>query len=301
MLSSLDPNSQMFVSSMEQISQRMANAQRQLSTGLKVSTVADAPDSISTLLQVRADMSANQQIQSNLSREKTEVDAAEQGLQSAVSLVENARTLGSQGATGTATADSRQTLAGQIGDILQQVVGIAGTTIEGRYIFSGDSDQTAPYTIDLTADPPVSTYAGGPANRQVQHPNGTRFTVAKTAQDIFDASDPTQNVFSSLTALRSALLANDQNAIDAALPNVASSLTYLNNQLAFYGNVQSRIADATDYGSQLQTQLQTHLSSIQDADLTASITELQQAQLQQTAALEAQARVPRTSLFDYLK
>jgi flagellar hook-associated protein 3 FlgL len=301
MLTSLDPTAQMFVTAMENISQRMATAQRQLSTGLKVSTVADAPDSISTLLQVRADLAANQQIQSNLSREKTEVDGAEQGLETAVSLVEQARTYGTQGATATATGDSRRSLADQIGNVLEQLVGITQTSIEGRYIFSGDSDQTPSYTIDLSADPPLSSYTGGPANREVQHPNGSRFSVGKTAQDIFDASDPTQNVFSSLLSLRSALLANDQTAIANALPNVATSLTYLNNQLAFYGNVQNKVADATSYGSQRQLQLKTHLSSIQDADLTEAITELQQTQLQQTAALQAQARVPRTSLFDYLR
>lgn len=301
MLNNLDPLSQTFVSSMDQISQRLANAQRQLSSGYKITTVADAPDSISTLLQVRSELASNQQIQSNLAREKTEVDGGEQALESAVSLVENANALGGQGATATATADSRQTIADQIGDILNQIVGLANTTIGGRYIFSGNSDQTQPYTIDLTQNPPVSPYAGGTADRQVQDPNGTRFTVAKTAQEIFDSADPTQNVFSSLTALRSALQANDQTAINNAVANLNTAYNYVNNQLAFYGRVQSKISDATSYGNQLQTQLQTQLSTIQDADLTACITELQQAQLQQMAALSAEAKIPHTSLFDYLK
>ena len=48
-------------------------------------------------------------------------------------------------------------------------------------------------------------------------------------------------------------------------------------------------------------QLQSHLSSIQDADITASILELQDAQFQRQAALSARAKVPPTSLFDYIK
>jgi len=42
------------------------------------------------------------------------------------------------------------------------------------------------------------------------------------------------------------------------------------------------------------------LSGIEDADLTKSITELNQANLQQQAALQSRARIPRTTLFDYL-
>jgi flagellar hook-associated protein 3 FlgL len=301
MLSTLNPIAQSFITDMDRISNQMATAQRQLSSGLKVSQVSDAPDSISILLQARADLASTQQIQTNLGSVKTETDGGEQALSSAVSLLEQAETLGAQGATGTATADSRQTLANQVGSIMQEMVGLSQTSISGRYIFSGDADQTPPYTIDLTQNPPISAYAGGPADRQIQHPNGSRFTVAENAQQIFDASNPTQNVWTSLTALYNALQSGDQTAVTAAMPNMASSLTYLNDQLAFYGNVQDQVANATDFASNQALQLQTHISDLQDADITQSITELQQAQVQETAAIEAEANVPRTTLFDYLK
>jgi flagellin-like hook-associated protein FlgL len=74
----------------------------------------------------------------------------------------------------------------------------------------------------------------------------------------------------------------------------------LNQQLAFYGNVQNKVAQATDFASTQQTQLQTQISNLQDADLTASILQLNQAQTQEQAALQAEARVPRTTLFDFL-
>ena len=48
-------------------------------------------------------------------------------------------------------------------------------------------------------------------------------------------------------------------------------------------------------------QLQSQLSSIQDADITASILELQDAQFQRQAAFSARAKVPPTSLFDYIR
>ncbi len=84
------------------------------------------------------------------------------------------------------------------------------------------------------------------------------------------------------------------------MPNVQSIDGYLNQQLAFYGNVQDRVASETDFGANFETQLKTQMSGIEDADLAQAITEMQQAQTQQTAALTARAQLPKTSLFDFL-
>jgi flagellar hook-associated protein 3 FlgL len=300
MVSSLNPSAQQFVNNLNQISDNMQTAQRQLSTGLRVTQVSDAPDSISTLLQARANLSAAQQIGSNLSRVKTEVDAGEQALQSAVQLFDQVQTLGAEGDTGTATAASRADIAQQLGSILQQMVGLTGTTVEGRYIFSGDSDQAAPYTVDLTQNPPVSAYQGSDATRVAQHPNGTTFAVSQTAQTIFDSSDPTTNVFSAIENLSTALSNNDSTAIQTSMNGLAGVAVYLNQQLAFYGTTQNKITEATDYGQTLQTQLQTQISNLQDADTTNAILQLTQAQTQQQAALQSEAQIPRTTLFNYL-
>jgi flagellar hook-associated protein 3 FlgL len=300
MLRSLDPASDAFRASMNRISDRLERAQRQISTGLRVSAVSDDPDNISTILQARANLESTEQIQTNLGRVKAESDAAEQALQTAVGIVERARVLGAQGMTGTASAEARKALAAEIGSMMEQLVGITRTAVGGRYLFGGDSDQQAPYSIDLTQSNAVSPYAGAAVTRDIQHPNGTRFRVAKTAQDIFDSPAASENVFSSLNALRLSLEGNDETGIGSALSTVASSLDHLNGQLAYYGTVQNKVAEATEFGSALQLQLKTLLASLQEADLTEAILELNMAQIQQEAALKAKVNAPRTSLFDYL-
>src|SRR5262249_5978894 len=154
--------------------------------------------------QTRSDLAETQQIDANLGRVKTETDTAEGTLQSAVTLVERAQTLGAQGATDTNTSQSRQDLAGEIGAVLQQLVSAANTTVEGRFIFSGDADQTQPYTIDLTQASPIGAYQGTAATRQIQSADGSQFSVALTAQQIFDSPNAQQNVFTSINNLRQA-------------------------------------------------------------------------------------------------
>jgi flagellar hook-associated protein 3 FlgL len=104
-----------------------------------------------------------------------------------------------------------------------------------------------------------------------------------------------------LVALRSALLNNDSTGISSALNTLGTSATYFERQLAFYGNTQNKVADATSYGSSLELNLQTQISNIQDADSTQAILELTQAQTAQKAALQSKAAVPVTSLFDFLR
>jgi flagellar hook-associated protein 3 FlgL len=299
-ISSLDPSALNFLNGMAQIQQMAQNAEEQMTTGLKINAVSDAPDEIAALYQTRSELAQTQQIDSNMVRVKAETDTAESTLSSAVSLLDQVSTLASEGETGTATAATRQDIAGSLGGILQQLVSAANTTVEGRYIFAGDDDQQAPYSIDLTQTNPVSAYQGSATTRQIQGADGTTFAVAQTAQTIFDDPTGQNDIFTSINNLRLALLNNDQSAIDAAMPNIQSLGGYLNQQLAFYGNVQDNVASETNYGANYETELQTQLSNIQDADMSKAITQMQQAQTDQTAALTARAQLPKTSLFDYL-
>src|SRR5262249_38777590 len=111
MISSLNASALQFLNGLNRIGERMNHAQRQITTGLKVSQVSDDPDQISTLLLARAHLETAKQIGENLARQKAEVDTGEQSLQNAVQLFERARTLGAQGNTATQTATTRATIA----------------------------------------------------------------------------------------------------------------------------------------------------------------------------------------------
>lgn len=300
MITFYNAQTQAFLDGMSRIQQREAQAQLALTSGLRINTVSDAPDQISDLLAVRSAIAGNTQVGRNLASVKTETDTAEAVLSSAVSLVERAQSLGTQGASDMATPETRQQLAQELGSVLTELVNGANTTVGGRYIFGGDSDQTQPYTIDLTQTNPIGAYAGTVATRQVQLADGSTIAISRSAQDIFDSPGSGSNVFMAINGLRNALLNNDSAGIDAALAQVNASDTGMNNMLSFYGTVQDRVASAIDYSSQYDTQLRTQLSTIQDADETQSIIDLNQAATQQQAALASEGQIPRTSLFNFL-
>ena len=74
----------------------------------------------------------------------------------------------------------------------------------------------------------------------------------------------------------------------------------MNNQTAFYGAAENNVSSALDLAQKFQTQDQTQLSSLQDADTTTLAVEVTQASTAIDAAMSAEAHKPTGSLFDYL-
>jgi flagellar hook-associated protein 3 FlgL len=298
MVHRLDPSSESFLAALNRVNSRAERATREISTGYRISSASDDPDQISTLLQARSELNRTTQIGVNLGRVKTEVDTAEATVSGAVKLAERARVLGTQGANSIQTPEARAAIADELDGILRQMVGLSNTTVEGRYIFGGDADASAPYTWDETQPYPVVVNQNSAATRQVLHPSGTTFAVAHNAQQIFDAAG--HGAFQSIFDLSAALRAGDQTGIETGLASVRDAGQHLNLQLAFYGSVQGQIREATDMSSSMVLRLKTQISSMQETDLTEAILELAQAKNQQQASLEARAKLPRTSLFDFL-
>jgi flagellar hook-associated protein 3 FlgL len=305
MSSTIDPSSEQFLNAISRIQSRLDQAQRQISSGLRVSVASDAPDAVSPILQLHAQIQRNTEVQTELGRVKTEVDTGESSLSTAVSLMERASVLATQGASTAQTIDTRATLAQEVESLQEQMVAVSRTVVGGRFIFSGDSDQSPSYQIDLTLPDGVNRLQVSTETRLAQTPSGGTFTAALTANDIFDHrnaddTDANDNVFAALNGLRVALLANDQTAITTSISTLQTAATYLNNQLGFYGQVQGRISSCLTQAQNNGLQFQMQLSTEQDADSVAAIQELTMAQTQLQAAMQVRAKMPRTSLFDLL-
>ena len=300
MLTFLDSKQSAFLEDLNRIQSRSERAQRQLSSGLRMNSIADHPDQIGVLLQSRAELASTEQTRTNLGRAKTEVDTAEIAIQNGIKSMERIRVLGAQGLTGTSSTNSRTVIAGEVEAIFQQFVNIANTAIDGRYIFAGSADQAPPYTVDLNLPSGATPYAGGTATRQIRDASGVRLSLARTGEEIFDSTTPSRNAFTAINSLRNALLADDDNAISTAMADVSTSLEHLNEQLAFYGSTQNQVAQATAVADTKILSLKAQIAETEGADLAESILDLQDAATHRQAALQAKAQEDRRTVFDFL-
>lgn len=305
MISYLNAQAQQFLTAVNNTQQQINTATEQVSSGLAVQVASDQPDVVSELLQLRTNMAMNTAITNNLSSATTDNNVSQSALTQANTLLQSAISIAAQGATGTTTASTDQELAGQVKVILQEMVSCANTQSGQSYVFGGDASTDAPYQLDLSSGNGVDQLTTAAATQQVQSPQGGSFAVSQTAQQIFDDrnSDGTyasDNVFAALTNLYNGLMNNDQTSVENATTSLQAASNHLNESLAFYGTVQDQLQNASNFAANYNTQLQTQIGQLEDADVTAASLELSEGTTQLQAAFEAESKMPQTTLFNYL-
>jgi flagellar hook-associated protein 3 FlgL len=288
-----------FLNGLAELQARELKTQKELSSGTRVTTAADDPAAAGALLRLGPELAEAETYQSNLGKVQAEVSAGDSAIGAAINLVQSAQSIAVRGASSTTTAAERQSFAGQVQTLEQQMVALADTQTGGRYIFGGDADETAPYQYNAASANGVD--AAGPAvsTRSIVNPDGVTVFQPLTAAGIFD-SQSGGNAFGALKNLADALAANDPAAVGNALSSLGDVSDLLNRQQVYYGAAGDRIsAEQTAVGGRI-TNLNTEIAGLRDADITQDATDLAAESTAQQAALAAQAAIPRKSLFDYL-
>jgi flagellar hook-associated protein 3 FlgL len=297
---------QQFLANLQLLQQEMAQTQAQVSSGYRISQPSDDPGALGDVLQLESDLGRVTQVASNLTNVSGEVNTAESALQSATDLLQQAGSLAAEGASTAVTASERTALSQQVAQILSQLVSISQTNFNGQYVFSGDQTGSPPYQLDSSSPTGVDQLVKAPATRLIQDATGVTFAVSLTAQQIFDHRDSSgqpdsSNIFAAVNSLATALANNDQAGISAGINSIQTAQDYLSQQLEFYGGVQDQITNATDVAQKFQLQDQTSLGQVRDTNMAAASVALTQEQTSYQAAVQGEAAMPRSSLFDYLQ
>ncbi len=290
-----------FLNAVDRLGRRMSRVQTEVSSGKRLHAASDDPDSVDELLSLRAGLSKLAQIKQNLNHFKTETDTAEKALSDSVKVLERARVLATQGATGTMTAEARASIAVEVRNLTLQLSGLANSAVNGRYLFGGDADTVEPFPYNPGPPATVGPYAGSAPTREALGPAGQTFPVARAGDTIFASADASRNAFAALAALTDALEANDEDAIRAAYEHIGVAGDHMNQQLAFYGAVQNNVAAAQKTTEDLTIQFETQRVATEETDLATALVELNQLKLHQDSIFSAKAQFPKQSLFDYLR
>jgi flagellar hook-associated protein 3 FlgL len=306
MISGLSASNQQFLASMNILQNNLSQTDEQLSSGLSVNQASDAPQSIQDIFVTRSELGqANQTVQ-NLTTINGQVQAAGSAVQSSIQLLNQAVSLGTEGASTSTTLSTQQNLAAQVQALQAQLVAISNTEVGGVYVFSGDASGSPAYQVDTSSptgvDPLITPQQ---STLQIAGPTGVTFQVSMTAQDLFDQQDssgnPTaNNAFAALNGLVQALQSGNTSNITEAVSTLQGASGYVNEQTSFYGAAENNVSSALDLAQKFQTQDQSELSGLEDANATTLAVQMTQESTSLDAAMAAEAHKPTTTLFDYL-
>jgi flagellar hook-associated protein 3 FlgL len=174
-------------------------------------------------------------------------------------------------------------------------VNLANTAYQGRYIFSGTEQDTAPYVAD-TASPSGVRYDGNNGVNTVTIGNGYQLQVNLPGTQLFNS--PQGDMFQSVQNLINAV--NTNTGIDTAVAGVRQAFDFVTGQRVFYGNGLNQIQSQQIFLNTQKTQLSSQENDIAGADIAAAASQVVNSENARTATLAAIGRVSQNSLFDFL-
>ena len=218
---------------------------------------------------------------------------ADAALNSVITGLQRAITLGVEGANGTLSDADRQALAMEVQGIQSDLLNLANLSYQGSFVFAGTATQTAPYISDSTG----VHYVGNSAINQITV--GNHFTVQGNLPGSQLFSCPGHDVFQAMSDLIEGLQSG--TGIDRAVNEVGDASRNISAQRVFFGNSVNQLNSQETYLNSESTQLAQQQSTLGGADLTKVISNLVNAQTSREATLEAVGRTQQSNLFDYLK
>src|SRR5579863_5249127 len=279
-----------------QTQQQINTDEQQIASGQSVNLPSDNPAAAAVLIQYADQTSQADQFQRSIGSLQGEMQNADSALSSVITALQQAISLGVEGANGTVNTADRAALATQVQGIQGQLLSLANLTYQGNYVFGGTATQTTPYVLNPSS-PSGVTYQGNSGVNRVTL--GNRFSLQSNlpGSQLFSASgtDMFQSIQDLITSLQSG------TGISTAVTELGAVNNYISSQSVFYGNALNQLTVQQTYLSSETTQLAQQQNTVGGTDLTAVISNLTTAQTSLQATLEAIGQTAHTNLFEYLK
>ncbi len=119
--------------------QRMAGSMR------RVNDFADDPRAVGTIQRYNALISNNDEYINNVTRSRIIVDGTDVALQNISDVLADVRVIALRESSALATAQSMGTAVVEVENLVNRLMDVLNTTVEGNYIFAGRSTGTPPY------------------------------------------------------------------------------------------------------------------------------------------------------------
>jgi flagellar hook-associated protein 3 FlgL len=271
-------------------------AELQISSGRSVIEPSDNPTAAALLADNNDQATFNSGYLQSLSSVEGQLSTVDSTLSTVETALQRALTLGVEGANGTLSDSDRASIASELQGIQSQLVSLANTTYQGRYVFAGTNTGTAPFVADSTSRSGVS-YTGNTNVNEVSVGSGYKLTVNQPGSQLFSAAG--SDVFLALNNLIVSLQTN--TGIGAAVTSLSAANNYLSAQRVFYGNALNQAQSQATYLNTAKLQISQQQNALGGVDLATAATDLSQTQTDTQATLAAISRISQDNLFDYLK
>lgn len=284
---------------LQRIKERLSIAQLQVATGKRIVRLGDDPTGAALVVDFNNSISQNEQYLKQADSALSFLRLSESAMDSMNTSLTRLLELGQQGLSDITGALGRPKIAMEVDGIRTNIISVANTQEQGKYIFAGTRTTTVPFVDNGAA----VTYAGDSGLINLSLGVTASVVTNLTGDSAFfgpSGAGSGTDLFQQVTSMRDALKNNDTAGIKSAYENLKTIHSRLQDSLTDLGG---RMA-AVDQLKETVGNFNTSLHSIQDVyaavDYPTAIMNFQKEMTAQETSLSALSKANKTNLFDYL-
>ena len=288
------------ITSMSDLQTKIGRIQEEVSAGKKLLAPSDDPGAYTVADRLNQSVSAMDQYGRNISVAKSRLSQEDTVLSSVSTILTRLNELGIQGANGTNDAIARDAIAKEMDQLSQQLMALGNSVdANGDYLFAGYKSNKPPFVMSTGE----VSYKGDTGRKEVDLAQGVSTPTSSNGLELFmnvsRQGNTSKSIFevigNAVSAIKSAPLSN------AVLADFKSAIDHFSTYQAICGSRLQKVetADSTRQAQLINTK--STLSTIQDADLTALASDLQQKSLTLQAAQSVFAKISQLTLFNFIK
>lgn len=293
-----------FLRNVSLVSTDINKYQNQISTGKLYQYASEAPIAAAQSIRYKARIAQLEQNQSNIEDANELLKVTDTALESYDDILSRIYELSNQAANvGTMGEQDRAAISTEIEQLKKEIVSLANTQYNGRYIFSGYKTDTPLMNDDGTYKANVVTTGDDKEAINYSIGFGSKLQVNTLGPDVFgDASETggKSGIIANIDELLNAMNNADANGIIDAGKKINESLQVSVDARADVGARMNRLELTKNRVENNTANLEEALSLNDDAEYTETITRWTNAKTVYQAALQTGATTLQISLLNYL-
>ena len=282
--------------------QRLARTQEAVTTGRRINHLSDDPIDATRILELRGFEQSLNQYEKNLNTALPALEQADSVLDNVVDRLVRAKELALAMANDSNSPDQRLQTAKEIRELLNQVLGLANTKLDNRFIFAGFVNGTPPFSEGGGA----VSYSGDGGEVLVRTSAASSIPMNVPGDKVFQGAGlgAGVDIFGVYLDLESALQNNDVDGASGIRTQIGRLDVAVDQILSFRAEFGARVNNAQvakEAISIMKIQNNQRRSQLEDADALAVYSDFARYQQAFQAALQSSSQVLQSSLLDFLR
>jgi len=267
----------------------------QINTGKKISRPSEDPVIAMKGIDHRTQLAEIEQFTRNTNEVWTWMDHSDDALDKATKVMQRMEDLAVQAASDSYTDDERKSVQKEVEQLKEQLVELANTKVNGKYIFNGTDTDVKPIELEENGDVNIHIKeATSPVKIEVS--KGLKFPVNVTPEKLF-----TEDLFQDIDQFIHALEENNSKEIESSMEDLNEGMLGFVNGRAELGARMNRlelIEDRLEKQSIIATDA---MAKNEGVDFEEAVTNLLTQEVIHRAALSAGSKIIQPSLIDFLR